>query len=224
MYFVVSGAVGLLLISSGVTMAVPFCMGRVIDIIYTAAEQGQLLEKLNIVCQILVVVFVVGGVANFGRVYLMQVAGQRIIRQLREKLFGSVIKQEMGFFDKTRTGELINRLSTDTSLVGQSVTMNVSDGLRAVAQAIGGVGMMVSVVLALCMMVSVWCWLFVWCKYGVGYLYDGKCVMLAVCMMVSVVMAVCMMVSMMLAVCMMVSVVLAVRMMVGVWCLLFVWW
>lgn len=136
-------------------MAVPFCMGKVIDIIYTAAEQGQLIEKLNIVCQILVVVFVVGGVANFGRVYLMQVAGQRIIRQLREKLFGSVIKQEMGFFDKTRTGELINRLSTDTNLVGQSVTMNVSDGLRAVAQAIGGVGMMVSVVFAVCMMVNV---------------------------------------------------------------------
>ena len=130
-------------------------MGKVIDIIYTAAEQGQLIEKLNIVCQILVVVFVVGGVANFGRVYLMQVAGQRIIRQLREKLFGSVIKQEMGFFDKTRTGELINRLSTDTNLVGQSVTMNVSDGLRAVAQAIGGVGMMVSVVFAVCMMVNV---------------------------------------------------------------------
>ena len=193
-------------------MAVPFCMGRVIDIIYTAAEQGQLLEKLNIVCQILVVVFVVGGVANFGRVYLMQVAGQRIIRQLREKLFGSVIKQEMGFFDKTRTGELINRLSTDTSLVGQSVTMNVSDGLRAVAQAIGGVGMMV----------SVWCWLFVYGKCGVGCLYDGMCVVLAVRMMVSVVLVVCMMVSVVLAVCMMVSVVLAVCMMVSVWCWLFV--
>ena len=125
-------------------MAVPFCMGKVIDIIYTAAEQGQLIEKLNTVCQILVVVFLVGGLANFGRVYLMQIAGQRIIKRLREQLFGSVIKQEMGFFDKTRTGELINRLSTDTSLVGQSVTMNISDGLRAVAQAIGGVGMMVS--------------------------------------------------------------------------------
>jgi ATP-binding cassette subfamily B (MDR/TAP) protein 10 len=53
------------------------------------------------------------------------------------------MKQEMGFFDKTRTGELINCLSADAGLVGQSITMNISDGLRAVAQAIGGVGMMV---------------------------------------------------------------------------------
>ena len=71
-------------------------------------------------------------------------AGYRIVTRMREKLFGSIMRQEIGFFDKTKTGELINRLSTDTSLVGQSVTMNISDGLRAVAQAIGSVGMMVS--------------------------------------------------------------------------------
>lgn len=139
------GAVGLLFISSGVTMAVPFCMGKVIDIIYTSADHGQLVRNLSTFCQVLVVIFVVGGLANFGRVYLMQISGQHIVRNLREKLFGSIMKQEMGFFDKTKTGELVNRLSADTTLVGQSVTMNVSDGLRAVAQAIGGVGMMVYV-------------------------------------------------------------------------------
>ena len=70
-------------------------------------------------------------------------SGYRIVNRMREKLFSSIMRQEVGFFDKTKTGELINRLSTDTSLVGQSVTMNISDGLRAVAQAIGSVGMMV---------------------------------------------------------------------------------
>ncbi|XP_076464201.1 ATP-binding cassette sub-family B member 10, mitochondrial-like [Babylonia areolata] len=139
------GGVGLLLVSSGVTMAVPFCMGKVIDIIYTASDHQQLIERLNTVCLALVAVFVLGGLANFGRVYLMQISGQRIIRTLREKLFSSVMRQEMAFFDKTKTGELINRLSTDTSLVGQSVTMNISDGLRAIAQAVGGVSMMVYV-------------------------------------------------------------------------------
>ena len=69
--------------------------------------------------------------------------GQRIIKRLRESVFRSIIRQEIGFFDKTRTGELVNRLSTDSSLIGQSVTMNVSDGLRSTVQAIGGIGMMV---------------------------------------------------------------------------------
>ncbi|PIO24537.1 hypothetical protein AB205_0166500, partial [Aquarana catesbeiana] len=67
---------------------------------------------------------------------------KRIVRQLRSSLFSSVLRQEVGFFDKTRTGELINRLSSDSVLIGRSVTENLSDGLRAVAQATVGIGMM----------------------------------------------------------------------------------
>jgi ABC-type multidrug transport system fused ATPase/permease subunit len=70
-------------------------------------------------------------------------AGNKIVRDLRSKLFSSIIRQEVAFFDKNKTGELINRLSTDTSLVGQSVTMNISDGLRSIVQAFAGVSMMV---------------------------------------------------------------------------------
>uniref|UniRef100_A0A8C7TW89 ATP binding cassette subfamily B member 10 n=1 Tax=Oncorhynchus mykiss TaxID=8022 RepID=A0A8C7TW89_ONCMY len=69
-------------------------------------------------------------------------AGQQIVRNLRVFLFSSILRQEVGFFDKTRTGELINRLSADTALIGRSVTDNLSDGLRAVAQATAGVSMM----------------------------------------------------------------------------------
>lgn len=70
-------------------------------------------------------------------------AGQNIVNRLRTSLFSSILRQEVAFFDKTRTGELINRLSSDTALLGRSVTENLSDGLRAVAQASVGVGMMV---------------------------------------------------------------------------------
>lgn len=75
---------------------------------------------------------------------LMVFAGQQIVRNLRESLFSSILRQEVGFFDKTRTGELINRLSSDTALVGSALTDNMSDGLRSVAQAVAGVSMMVS--------------------------------------------------------------------------------
>lgn len=70
-------------------------------------------------------------------------AGQSIVNRLRTSLFSSILRQEVAFFDKTRTGELINRLSSDTALLGRSVTENLSDGLRAVAQASVGIGMMV---------------------------------------------------------------------------------
>ena len=74
----------------------------------------------------------------------LNILGQKIIKRLRERLFTSILKQETAFFDRTRTGELINRLSADTILVGKAVTDNVSDGLRAVAQSVAGVSMMVS--------------------------------------------------------------------------------
>jgi ATP-binding cassette subfamily B (MDR/TAP) protein 10 len=54
------------------------------------------------------------------------------------------MKQEIAFFDKNKTGELVNRLSADTSLVSQSVTMNISDGLRSTVMVVAGVSMMVS--------------------------------------------------------------------------------
>ena len=69
--------------------------------------------------------------------------GNRIVKMMRKNLFSSIMRQDIAFFDRTRTGELINRLSADTSVVGQSVTMNISDGLRSVVQACAGVSMMV---------------------------------------------------------------------------------
>jgi len=142
-YKSLAGAIGLLFISSAVTMSVPFCMGKIIDIIYSSSQDTtQMVETLSYVCKILCGVFLLGGAANFGRVYLIQVSGQKIIKRLRERLFTSILKQETAFFDRTRTGELINRLSADTILVGKAVTDNVSDGLRAVAQSVAGVSMM----------------------------------------------------------------------------------
>ncbi|XP_074645282.1 ATP-binding cassette sub-family B member 10, mitochondrial-like [Tubulanus polymorphus] len=137
-----AGGVSLLLISSGVTMSVPFFMGHIIDIVNAAATNADAIEKLQKICAVLGAVFISGATANFGRVYLMQISGQRIIKQIRDSLFSSVMTQEMAFFDKTKTGEIINRLSADTALVGQSVTQNISDGLRSTIQAIGAVGMM----------------------------------------------------------------------------------
>ncbi|KAI9252440.1 P-loop containing nucleoside triphosphate hydrolase protein [Sporodiniella umbellata] len=51
----------------------------------------------------------------------------------------------MEFFDRNRTGELISRLSTDTAIVGKSLTNNVSDGLRALATSVVGSSMMIAI-------------------------------------------------------------------------------
>lgn len=138
-----SAAVGFLAISSAVTMSAPFFLGRVIDTIYTTGTDTETMAaSLTSLCIVLSGVFLCGGAANAARVYLMQISGQQIVRNLRASLFSSILRQEVAFFDRSRTGELINRLSSDTTMVGRSITDNLSDGLRAVAQAVAGVSMM----------------------------------------------------------------------------------
>nr|AVT42122.1 ABC transporter B [Lissorhoptrus oryzophilus] len=136
-------AICFLLVSSTVTMAVPFSLGKVLDIIYTNTEDfEEAKSKLNKVCGILLCVFVLGGICNFGRVYFMSIAGYRMTQALRTKVFDSIVKQEQGWFDKRPTGELINRLSADTQVVGQALSQNISDGLRSTVMVFAGTGMM----------------------------------------------------------------------------------
>ncbi|XP_056113121.1 ATP-binding cassette sub-family B member 10, mitochondrial [Rhinichthys klamathensis goyatoka] len=139
-----TAAVSFLVIASSVTMSAPFFLGQVIDTIYSSPTED-FTASLTSLCFMLTGVFLCGGAANAARVYLMQISGQQIVRNLRETLFSSILKQEVGFFDKTRTGELINRLSADTAIVGRCLTDNLSDGLRSLAQAGAGVGMMLYV-------------------------------------------------------------------------------
>ncbi|CAG9762931.1 unnamed protein product [Ceutorhynchus assimilis] len=124
-------------------MAVPFSLGKVLDIIYTNTDDLQSAKtRLNQVCGILLGVFLLGGVCNFGRVYFMSIAGYRMTQALRTRVFDSIVKQEQGWFDKRPTGELINRLSSDTQVVGQALSQNISDGLRSTVMVIAGTGMM----------------------------------------------------------------------------------
>ncbi|KAJ1534161.1 ATP-binding cassette sub- B member 10, mitochondrial [Nowakowskiella sp. JEL0078] len=93
----------------------------------------------------LAVVFTIGGLANTGRVILIRLAGEKVVKRLRIRLFSSIIKQDTAFFDRNRTGELISRLSSDTNIVGKAITQNLSDGLRSTTTAVVGLGMMLYV-------------------------------------------------------------------------------
>lgn len=138
-----------LLIGSGVSMSVPFFIGRLIDFIQAEDKNKsqevlvqEKKEKLQNISIAMLGVFFVGALAVFGRAYLIQSTGQQIVMRLRKKLFESMMAQEMAFFDRSKTGELINRLSSDAEIVGLSISQNLSDGMRSFIQGAGGIGMM----------------------------------------------------------------------------------
>lgn len=75
--------------------------------------------------------------------YIFFYVGYKITKRLRELLFKSILSQETAYFDRHKTGELINRLSSDCYIVSQAITTNISDGLRSTIMVVSGVSFMV---------------------------------------------------------------------------------
>ncbi len=93
---------------------------------------------------------------------------RRVVYRLRQNIFDSIIKQEVGFFDDTRTGELTNRLSSDTQVLQNAVTVNISMLLRFILQILGSLIVMfyLEVTLTLVLMVVVPVIVLISKKYG----------------------------------------------------------
>lgn len=127
-----------LLISSSLNLAYPMLIGNMIDAI--EGEQG--VSAVNHYASIMLVLFLFVGVASFFRSYLFTVAGERVVTKLQQDLFAKIIEQDIQFFDQRRVGELINRLTSDATVLQKAVTVNVSMGLRFGISGIGAIGVL----------------------------------------------------------------------------------
>lgn len=128
--------IGMLGISSGIMVSIPYNIGYIIDKV-NSKKEGLTTTVLSMSA-----LFALGGVANLTRVYLFKSSGEMIVSRLRSQLYSKLVHQNVDFFDRNRSAEIISRLASDCLLVGKTVTGNVSDGLRSGVQAIGGTCMM----------------------------------------------------------------------------------
>ncbi|KAH3668663.1 hypothetical protein OGAPHI_002417 [Ogataea philodendri] len=137
-------------ISSSVSMLFPMIMGKVIDM---AKEEGEK-STINIFSREIPArqffigvggLFLVGSLANFGRIILLRKVGERIMAQLRVDILRKIFYQDAKFWDIHKSGDLISRLVNDSTVVARSVTQNVSDGLRSSISCFVGIGMMVTI-------------------------------------------------------------------------------
>jgi ATP-binding cassette subfamily B protein len=85
---------------------------------------------------------VVSAVASALRYVLFTVAGERIVADLRKTAYASLLEQEMAFFDQHKTGDLTSRLASDTSVLQNAVSVNLSMLLRNIAAVTGGLAML----------------------------------------------------------------------------------
>ncbi|MFT7518503.1 MAG: ABC transporter fused permease/ATP-binding protein [Kiritimatiellia bacterium] len=127
-----------LMVSASIQLIYPMAVSWMMD---EVVEHGDL-DRLNVLAIVLVVLFFIQGVFAMLRSWLYTVAGERIVARLREALYNAVIRQDIGFFDTARTGELTNRLAADTTVLQNTVTVNISMGLRFSIMGVGSLLMM----------------------------------------------------------------------------------
>ena len=137
------GASFALFASTIASLAVPALFGRVIDSLTPTTvtpspppEVASTALRLEIIA--LIAVSLANAAFSFLRGYLFAVAGERVVARLRQRVFASLMKQEVGFYDQTRVGELLSRLGGDTSLLKDAATSNISMALRWGATVVGG--------------------------------------------------------------------------------------
>ncbi|KAG8501694.1 hypothetical protein CXB51_003878 [Gossypium anomalum] len=137
-----------LLIASTTNLLIPKYGGMIIDIvsrdIRTPEQQSEALEAVKNTVTYIVLIVVIGSVSTALRSWLFSSASERVVARLRRDLFSHLIHQEIAFFDVTRTGELLSRLSEDTQIIKNAATTNLSEALRNLTTASIGVAFMFS--------------------------------------------------------------------------------
>lgn len=127
-----------LLATSALSLAYPLFVRDIID----GVLEGGGREAIDRLALMLLGLFALAGLFTGVRSYLFTVAGEHVVTRLRQAVYDSVIRQEVGFFDERRTGELTSRLNSDTTVLQNTVTVNVSMLLRYALMGLGAVAIL----------------------------------------------------------------------------------
>ena len=126
--FIVAGIA--LLFAAGATLAIPAAFKRMIDLGFGAAGAVSGIEHVDATFAALFAVAAVLAVATAARFYMVSWLGERVTADIRSAVYRHVVHQSPAFFETTRTGEVLSRLTTDTTLIQSVVGTSISLALR----------------------------------------------------------------------------------------------
>ncbi len=131
-----AGAMICMLFVSAATSASAFLVKPVLDDVFFKKD----LTMLKLIPLAIVGIFLLKGVFDYGQAYLMSHVGQRIIADLREKIYNHLQSLSLSFFTRNPTGVLMSRITNDVSMVQGAVTDAVTGLLKDLFTIIGLVG------------------------------------------------------------------------------------
>ncbi|KAK2193690.1 hypothetical protein NP493_8g05061 [Ridgeia piscesae] len=133
------GAVVTALAVAVVNIDIPLLLGELVNVIskYTSDTTGNFTDEIREPALKLFYMSVIQGVLSACYISLLSAVGERTAARMRTKLFESIISQDVEFFDTHKTGELVNRLTSDVQDFKSSFKLCISQGLRSMTQVAG---------------------------------------------------------------------------------------
>ncbi|MGN7724943.1 ABC transporter transmembrane domain-containing protein [Luteimonas sp. 22616] len=124
--------------SSTATLSLPLVVRRMID--HGFSGDG----NINATFALVFAVALGLAVATAARFFFVSLLGERVVADLRERLYSHLVGLDQAFFERSRSGELVSRLTADTELLRSVVGSTVSVALRSVVMVIGSLAMLVA--------------------------------------------------------------------------------
>ncbi|MBO9505827.1 ABC transporter transmembrane domain-containing protein [Thalassospira sp. A3_1] len=134
----VAGAMVALVIASGTVLALGSGLRMLVDRGF-ADGNADLLDQALFV--LFAVTLLMAG-ASYARFFLVSWIGERVVADIRSAVYAHIIRLDPGFFEVTRTGEVLSRLTTDTTLLQVVIGSSVSIALRNILMFVGGLTML----------------------------------------------------------------------------------
>ncbi len=128
-----------LVVTSGATLSIGMGVKFLIDNGLSAGDPAFLDQGLYVLIGIVLVI----AIGTYFRFYFVSWVGERVVADMRKAVYDQVLKLSPGFFEVTRTGEILSRLTADTSLLQTVIGSSLSIALRNALTLIGGVGLLV---------------------------------------------------------------------------------
>ena len=128
-----------LIVASAATLVVPLAVRRMID--FGFSPEG--IALINSYFAVMIAVVAVLACASAARYYLVITLGERIVADLRRDVFRHLTSLSPSFFDTAHSGELVSRLTADTTQIKSAVGASVSIALRNLVLFVGASAMMV---------------------------------------------------------------------------------
>lgn len=124
-----------LLLAAAATLTVPLAFRDLVD-------TGLTSDAIDLKFINLLLLAIALALMTASRFYVMSWLGERVVADIRQRVFENVLRQSPGYFETLQTGEVLSRMTSDTTLVQTLVGSSISIALRSLVMLLGGITMM----------------------------------------------------------------------------------